>query len=163
MEGYIGGGILTVILGILFIQLCVMYGYPSLLCPAEVNQEYLLSYFSIDTLNNSDTLTKSLLYPSACVLQDVYLPQSYQVSLPKSISMQKIFSNFNRYQDKILIKSILLKIGHIRLCSGAYSFRLGTRGIHLRVCCNAWTIRRLFCIWIQKSLQKKGVDHLALF
>ena len=87
MEGYIGGGMLTVILGILFIQLCVMYGYPSLLCPAEVNQEYLLSYFSMDTLNNSDTLTKSLLYPSACVLQDVYLPQSYQVSLPKSIRM----------------------------------------------------------------------------
>ena len=108
MEGYIGGGILTVILGILFIQLCVMYGYPSLLCPAEVNQEYLLSYFSMDTLNNSDTLTKSLLYPSACVLQDVYLPQSYQVSLLKTILALVLKYKVQVY-DKILIKSILSK------------------------------------------------------
>ena len=55
-----------------------------------------------------------------------------------------------------------VKKGHIRHCSRAYPFRLGARGIHLCFCCNAWAIWRFFCIWIQKSLQKKGVDDLAI-
>ena len=79
MEGYIGGGLLTVILGIGFTRLCVEYGYPSLICPAEANHEYL-SYM-LDSNNGSDVGIQSFLYTPKCQIQDVFLPQMYQVYL----------------------------------------------------------------------------------
>ena len=77
MEGYIGGGLLTVILGVAFTQFCVIYGYPSLICPAESNENYL-SNLLITT--ESESSYKPLLYTSECKIPDVFRPQNYQVS-----------------------------------------------------------------------------------
>ena len=81
MEGYVGGGILTVMLGLGFIRLCIEYGYPSLICPAEANHEYIANMLSID--NETLNVTQSLLYTPQCQIPDVFLPQYYQVKLLK--------------------------------------------------------------------------------
>ena len=77
MEGYIGGGILTVMLGLGFIRLCIEYGYPSLICPAEANYEYISNMLSVD--NKTLDVTQSLLYTPQCQIPDAFLPQYYQV------------------------------------------------------------------------------------
>ena len=78
MEGYIGGGLLTVILGVAFTHFCVTFGYPSLICPAAANENFLSNLL---VSNGSETLYKPLLYTSECKIQDVFQPQHYQVSL----------------------------------------------------------------------------------
>ena len=78
MEGYIGGGLLTVILGTVFIQLCVTYGYPSLICPAKLNNEYFPSDVSAVNNNNNSTISQFLFTPE-CKLPNVFLRQNYQV------------------------------------------------------------------------------------
>ena len=77
MEGYIGGGLLTVILGVAFTQFCVIYGYPSLICPAESNESFLSNLLKN---NENDLSYQSLLYTSECKIPDVFRPQNYQVS-----------------------------------------------------------------------------------
>ena len=75
MEGYIGGGLLTVILGVAFTQFCVKYGYPSLICPAEANNNFLSNLLT----SNDAANYQPFLYASECKIPDVFLPQSYEV------------------------------------------------------------------------------------
>ena len=77
MEGYIGGGLLTVILGLAFTQFCVIYGNPSLICPAESNDSFLSNLL---IANENELSYQSLLYTSQCKIPDVFRPQNYQVS-----------------------------------------------------------------------------------
>ena len=76
-EGYIGGGILTVIIGTAFTALCVGYGYPSMTCPVKVNTKYFDPTTTDDEQPNS---TNSwFLSAPQCTLPDIFLSQSYQV------------------------------------------------------------------------------------
>ena len=77
MEGYIGGGFLTVILGVAFTQFCVVYGYPSLICPAETNNNFLSNLL---TRNINETTYQPFLYTPECQIPDVFLAQSYKVN-----------------------------------------------------------------------------------
>jgi len=76
MEGYIGGGVLTVILGLAFTQFCVIYGNPSLICPAESNDSFLSNLL---IANENESSYKPLLYTSQCKIPDVFRPQNYQL------------------------------------------------------------------------------------
>ena len=76
MEGYIGGGLLTVILGVAFTQFCVMYGYPSLICPAEANNNFLSNLLS---RNKTETAYQPFLHTPECKIPDVFLSQPYKV------------------------------------------------------------------------------------
>jgi len=78
MEGFIGGGILTVIIGTAFTAFCVQYGFPSLICPVKVNN----NYFSLTTSGNDESNAASDWFLSAplCNLPDIFLPQTYQVT-----------------------------------------------------------------------------------
>ena len=84
MEGYIGGGFLTVILGVAFTRLCVAYGYPSLLCPAEANQNYVSNMLSLD--NGINTAQQPFLYTPECLISDVFSPQKYQVCMFQNVN-----------------------------------------------------------------------------
>lgn len=77
MEGYIGGGLLTVILGTAFTRLCVEYGYPSLICPAEANHNYFSS--ALSAINGTHSTNSQFLFTPECKIPDVFLPQTYQV------------------------------------------------------------------------------------
>ena len=77
MEGYIGGGILTVIIGTAFTALCVEYGYPSIICPVKVNDKYLAE--TISGNEQSNPVSRGFLLAPECNLPDTFLPQNYQV------------------------------------------------------------------------------------
>ena len=76
MEGYIGGGFLTLILGVLFTAFCL--NFHCLLCPATFNTEYIPRF----VLDPHETLfSQSLFIYDRCDLDPVFVPMQYQFGL----------------------------------------------------------------------------------
>ena len=81
MEGYVGGGVLTVNIGTAFTALCVHYGNPSLICPVKTNYQNF-STIMAEHVNGSheDSTTQAMLSVPQCDLPDTFVPQPFQVS-----------------------------------------------------------------------------------